>query len=79
MNPAVIEPSHMPKMRRTTNRPAKFLHAAWLHSATPHTKIFMLHADVSSAALKPGRAPHLIHFPTGNRCSARFCGYSKTR
>lgn len=45
MNPAVIDPSHMPRIRRTTNRPAKFLHAAWEHKAIAHTVIFKLQRD----------------------------------
>jgi len=40
MNPAVIDPSHMPRMMRTTKRPAKFLQAACVQSAILHIKIF---------------------------------------
>ena len=42
MNPAVMEPSHMPRMSRTAKRPPKFLHAACEQSATPHVKMLML-------------------------------------
>ena len=42
--PAVMDPSHIPRMRRTTNRPAKFLQAAWQHKATPQMKMFKLKA-----------------------------------
>lgn len=54
MNPAVIDPSHMPRMRRTTNNPAKFLQAACVQRATPQIKMLMLgfkvndHSSLSS-------------------------------
>lgn len=41
-NPAVIDPSHIPKIKRTMNRPAKFLQAAWQHSATAQMKMLRL-------------------------------------
>lgn len=40
--PAVIEPSHMPSKRRTTNNPVKLLQAAWHDSAIPQMKILIL-------------------------------------
>ena len=42
MKPAVMDPSHIPRMNRTANNPPKFLHAACEQSATPHTKMLML-------------------------------------
>lgn len=42
MNPAVIEPSHIPRMMRTTKSPAKFLHAAWEHRAIAQMDMFKL-------------------------------------
>lgn len=42
MNPAVMEPSHMPKKMRTTKRPAKLWQAAWAHRATAQIDIFKL-------------------------------------
>jgi hypothetical protein len=44
MNPAVMEPSHAPRTSRTTNRPAKDVHAACIISATAHTKMLILYA-----------------------------------
>lgn len=42
MKPAVIDPSHMPRINLTTKSPAKFLHAAWEHNATAHTNMLKL-------------------------------------
>jgi hypothetical protein len=42
MKPAVMEPSHMPRTKRTTKRPAKFLQAAWQHKAIAQIKMFRL-------------------------------------
>jgi hypothetical protein len=42
MNPAVIEPSHMPNMNRTANNPPKFLHAAWVMRAMDQMKMLIL-------------------------------------
>jgi hypothetical protein len=40
--PAVMEPSHIPRMRRAMKRPAKFLQAAWQHKVTPQMNMFRL-------------------------------------
>lgn len=42
MKPAVIEPSHIPRMSRHTKSPAKFLHAACEQSAIAHIKMLQL-------------------------------------
>ena len=42
MNPAVIEPSHMPKINLTANKPPKFVQAACEQRATPQTKMLIL-------------------------------------
>lgn len=42
MKPAVIEPSHMPKINLTANKLPKLLQAACEQSATPQTKMLML-------------------------------------
>jgi hypothetical protein len=42
MNPGVIVPSHIPRMKRTANKPPKLLQAAWHNKAIPQTKILML-------------------------------------
>lgn len=47
MKPAVIEPSHMPRIKRTVKRPPKFLHAACEHKAIAHTVMLMLHDKYS--------------------------------
>ena len=49
MKPAVIEPSHMPRISRTANRPPKLLQAACAHKATPQMNILILHhsSDIS--------------------------------
>lgn len=41
-NPAVIAPSHMPRIKRTANRPPNEWHAACAHSATDQTKMLTL-------------------------------------
>lgn len=38
----MILPSHIPRIKRTTKRPAKFLHAACEHRAIAQTKMLML-------------------------------------
>ena len=40
--PAVIEPSHIPRTKRTTKRPAKFLQAACEERAIANIKILKL-------------------------------------
>ena len=42
MNPGVTAPSHIPRMKRTANKPPKFLQAAWHNKAIDQMKIFML-------------------------------------
>lgn len=44
MNPAVIDPSHMPKNNLHTKRPAKLVHAAWQVSAIAQTRMLRLGA-----------------------------------
>jgi hypothetical protein len=51
-NPAVIDPSHIPRMRRTTNKPAKFLQAAWEQRATAQIDILKLEGGESWISLK---------------------------
>ena len=41
-NPAVIEPSHMPRTKRTAKRPAKFLQAACEQRAIAHMEMLKL-------------------------------------
>ena len=48
MKPAVIEPSHMPRMSRTAKSPPKLWHAAWAQSATPHVKMLILRHRASA-------------------------------
>lgn len=52
MNPAVMEPSHIPRISRTTNRPAKFVHAAWHIKATAQVKMFILQFRCQAANQK---------------------------
>lgn len=80
MKPAVTEPSHIPRMKRTAKRPAKFLQAAWLHKAIAQMNMFRLETPLQKMR-SPIKActTYLIHFPTGNLCSAKFCGNSKAR
>lgn len=42
MKPAVMEPSHIPRIRRTAKSPPKLLHAACEHRAMAQTKMFVL-------------------------------------
>ena len=42
IKPAVIEPSQIPRIRRTAKRPAKLLQAAWLHKAMAQMNTFKL-------------------------------------
>jgi hypothetical protein len=42
MKPAVMHPSHMPRIKRATKRPAKLVQAAWQANAMPQIKILML-------------------------------------
>jgi hypothetical protein len=42
MKPAVMDPSHIPKTKRATKRPAKSVQAAWQANAMPQTNILML-------------------------------------
>lgn len=42
MNPGVIAPSHIPRTKRTANKPPKSLQAAWHSKAIDQMKIFML-------------------------------------
>ena len=45
---------------------------------TPHEDVQAIRTSgLHEARMSP--ETHLIHLPTGNRCSARFCGYSNTR
>ena len=78
MNPAVIEPSHMPRMNRTAKRPPKFLQAACEQSATPHMKMLMLPVpDVKSAPrMTPApRVPCAPHpFPDGEPLESEVLG-----
>jgi hypothetical protein len=41
-NPAVMDPSHIPRTRRTANNPPKLLQAAWEQRATAQIDIFKL-------------------------------------
>jgi hypothetical protein len=81
INPAVMDPSQIPRTKRTAKRPAKFLQAAWQHKTTPQMNMFKLEAYVTSENGAPCKAcaANLIHFPTGNLCKAKFCGISKAR
>ena len=42
MNPGVTAPSHIPRMKRTANKPPKFLQAAWHNKAMDQMKMLML-------------------------------------
>ena len=42
MNPGVIAPSHIPRMKRTANRPPKLSQAVWHNKAMDQIKILML-------------------------------------
>jgi hypothetical protein len=42
MNPGVIAPSHIPRMKRTANKPPKLLQAAWHNKAMDQMKMLML-------------------------------------
>jgi hypothetical protein len=42
IKPGVMEDSQIPRMRRTTKRPAKLLQAAWLHKAMAQINMFKL-------------------------------------
>ena len=44
--PAVIEPSHMPRTKRTAKRPAKFLQAACEQRAIAHMEILKLDNNI---------------------------------
>ena len=79
MNPGVIAPSHIPRMKRTANKPPKFSQAAWHNKAMDQMKILTLVQRSASKQFDSFTAAYLIHFPTGNLWRARFCGYSKTR
>jgi len=56
--PAVIEPSHMPSRKRTTNNPVKFLQTAWHDSAIPQMKILMLFHVSRCKGWKQVNQPH---------------------
>ena len=71
-NPAVTAPSQMPRINRTAKRPPKFVHAACVQRATDQIKIFMLGNELSKIMTELDSWTHLIHFPTGKRCKARF-------
>jgi hypothetical protein len=70
-NPAVMDPSHMPRMRRTANKPAKFLQAAWQQRATAQIDILRL-VNVELREKCSENGSNLIHLPTGNRCRHKF-------
>lgn len=44
MNPAVMEPSHMPRKSLHTKSSVKLVQAAWHANEMPQTKIFRLNA-----------------------------------
>ena len=80
MKPAVMDPSHMPRIKRNTKRLAKLLQAAWQANAMPQTKILTLFDKLCLDGFGgTARDTNLIHLPTGKRWSARFCGYSNIR
>jgi hypothetical protein len=80
MKPAVTDPSHMPRMNRVTKRPAKLLQADVQANVMPQTKILTLVNKVSISSFSwDSRNTYLIHLPTGNRWSPRFCGNSKSK
>ena len=47
MNPGVIAPSHIPRMKRTANKPPKLLQAAWHNKAIAQMKMLMLGKQIS--------------------------------
>jgi len=71
-NPAVILPSHIPRIRRTANKPAKFLQAAWAQRATAQMDMLKLERGYELQDDKEELSSNLIHFPTGKRCRHKF-------
>jgi hypothetical protein len=80
MKPAVTDPSHMPRMKRDTKRPAKLLQADVQANAMPQTNILTLVNKLYLGNfIGTTRGTHLIHLPTGKRWSPRFCGNSNSK
>ena len=70
--PAVIEPSHMPRTKRATKRPAKFLQAACAQSATAH--IEMLKLDVGKMVMYRQHGIDIMIMHTSSICRREIAG-----